>query len=107
MLCVANGDNRQPRPADRAAPLRCATAWRVESSSPGNSRLLRGACLPYRCAEPTRPMHTDAQQPNGANAPFLLGVLDQSPIPEGTSGADALRNSIDLARLADGLGYHR
>ena len=34
-------------------------------------------------------------------------MLDQSPIPEGSSGGDALRNTIDLARLADGLGYHR
>jgi luciferase family oxidoreductase group 1 len=34
-------------------------------------------------------------------------VLDQSPISEGSTGAQALRNSIDLARLADQLGYHR
>ena len=36
-----------------------------------------------------------------------LSVLDQSPISEGSSGAEALRNSVDLARLADRLGYHR
>ena len=36
-----------------------------------------------------------------------LSVLDQSPIPEGSSGPDALRNTLDLARLADALGYHR
>ena len=36
-----------------------------------------------------------------------LSVLDQSPIPQGMSGGDALRNSIDLARTADRLGYHR
>jgi luciferase family oxidoreductase group 1 len=36
-----------------------------------------------------------------------LSILDQSPIPEGCSAGDALRNSIDLARLADGLGYTR
>src|ERR1700756_3300188 len=36
-----------------------------------------------------------------------LSVLDQSPVPEGLTGADALRNTIDLARLADELGYHR
>lgn len=36
-----------------------------------------------------------------------LGVLDQSPIPEGASAGDALRNSIDLARRADELGYSR
>jgi luciferase family oxidoreductase group 1 len=36
-----------------------------------------------------------------------LGVLDQSPVPEGSSTAEALRNSIDLARLADDLGFGR
>jgi luciferase family oxidoreductase group 1 len=36
-----------------------------------------------------------------------LSVLDQSPIPEGLTGGDALRNTIDLARLADALGYTR
>jgi luciferase family oxidoreductase group 1 len=36
-----------------------------------------------------------------------VSVLDQSPVPEGLSGGDALRNTIDLARLADRLGYHR
>src|ERR1700689_2558989 len=36
-----------------------------------------------------------------------VSVLDQSPISEGSTGADALRNTLDLARLADDLGYHR
>jgi luciferase family oxidoreductase group 1 len=36
-----------------------------------------------------------------------LSVLDQSPIPEGFTGADALHNTIDLAIAADELGYHR
>jgi luciferase family oxidoreductase group 1 len=36
-----------------------------------------------------------------------LSVLDQSPVSEGSTGAQALRNTIDLARRADGLGYHR
>jgi luciferase family oxidoreductase group 1 len=36
-----------------------------------------------------------------------LGVLDQSPIPAGSSVGDALRNSIDLARLVDSLGFRR
>jgi luciferase family oxidoreductase group 1 len=39
--------------------------------------------------------------------PLTLSVLDQSPVPEGSTGADALRNTLDLARLADELGYHR
>jgi luciferase family oxidoreductase group 1 len=37
----------------------------------------------------------------------LLSVLDQSPISEGSTGGDALRNSIDLAQLAESVGYHR
>jgi len=36
-----------------------------------------------------------------------LSVLDQSPISEGMTGAQALHNTIALARLADRLGYHR
>lgn len=36
-----------------------------------------------------------------------LSVLDQSPIPAGGTAADAVRNTIDLARHAERLGYHR
>jgi luciferase family oxidoreductase group 1 len=36
-----------------------------------------------------------------------LSVLDQSPIAEGSTGADALHNTLDLAQLADRLGYAR
>jgi luciferase family oxidoreductase group 1 len=36
-----------------------------------------------------------------------LSVLDQSPVPEGSTGPDALRNTLDLAQLADRLGYER
>jgi luciferase family oxidoreductase group 1 len=36
-----------------------------------------------------------------------LGVLDQSPVPEGSTGGDALRNTIDLARLTERLGFKR
>lgn len=39
--------------------------------------------------------------------PYLLSVLDQSPIAEGSTSADALANTIDLARRGDALGYHR
>jgi len=38
---------------------------------------------------------------------MLLSVLDQSPIAEGTTGSQALQNTLDLARHADRLGYHR
>ena len=36
-----------------------------------------------------------------------LSVLDQSPVPAGFTPADALHNTIDLARAADRLGYER
>jgi luciferase family oxidoreductase group 1 len=45
---------------------------------------------------------------NPSFSPVLrVSVLDQTPVPEGTTSASALRNSIDLARHADALGYHR
>ena len=36
-----------------------------------------------------------------------LSVLDLSPVSAGSSGAQALRNSVDLARHTDALGFHR
>jgi luciferase family oxidoreductase group 1 len=36
-----------------------------------------------------------------------LSVLDLSPVTTATPGSAALRNSLDLARLADALGYKR
>jgi luciferase family oxidoreductase group 1 len=36
-----------------------------------------------------------------------LSVLDQSPVPEGLTRGDALRNSIDLAKYTESLGYRR
>lgn len=38
---------------------------------------------------------------------MLLSILDQSMVPEGSTATQALQNTIDLARAADGLGYHR
>ncbi len=45
--------------------------------------------------------------PEGFPRPLVLSVLDQSPIPEGATAGDALRNTLDLACLADRLGYRR
>jgi luciferase family oxidoreductase group 1 len=36
-----------------------------------------------------------------------LSIIDQSPVSAGSTPAQALRNSIELARLADRLGYER
>lgn len=40
-------------------------------------------------------------------AAIKLSVLDQSPVSEGFTPADALRNTVELARLADQLGFER
>src|SRR5436309_5363624 len=45
------------------------------------------------------------RDPRGMTLP--LSILDLSPIPSGSTASQALRNTIDLARLADRLGYTR
>jgi luciferase family oxidoreductase group 1 len=43
----------------------------------------------------------------GVDTTLRLSVLDQSPVPVGDTPGQALQNSIELARLVDGLGYNR
>lgn len=38
---------------------------------------------------------------------YRLSVLDQSPIAQGKTAADALADTLDLSKLCDDLGYHR
>jgi len=38
---------------------------------------------------------------------YHFSLLDLSPVPEGKTAADALANTVDLARAAERLGYHR
>ena len=38
---------------------------------------------------------------------MLYSVLDLCPVPEGSEAVDAIRNTVDLARNAEGWGYHR
>ena len=40
-------------------------------------------------------------------AGMRISILDQAPIADTGSGGQALRNSLDLAVLADSLGFHR
>jgi len=37
----------------------------------------------------------------------LLSILDLSPVPAGVPASQAVRNTVDLARFVDGLGYKR
>jgi luciferase family oxidoreductase group 1 len=39
--------------------------------------------------------------------PYALSVLDLAPVGSGSSATQALRNTVELARLAERLGYHR
>src|SRR4051812_18323457 len=45
--------------------------------------------------------------PYAKDSAMRLSVLDQSPIAEGQTGAQALANTVDLARHAERLGYER
>jgi luciferase family oxidoreductase group 1 len=38
---------------------------------------------------------------------ILFSILDLSPVPRGSTPADALRNSLDLAQRAESWGYNR
>jgi len=42
-----------------------------------------------------------------SKATYRLSVLDLSPVASGSSSSEALRNTLDLARLTDELGYTR
>src|SRR5947207_6061100 len=72
-------------------PLRCSFAT---GSSRDGKRI--GACVARGRSDPRMPAR-----------PIALSVLDLSPVAAGSSGAVSLRNSLDLARLADRLGYTR
>ena len=47
------------------------------------------------------------RQSSAEAVPLRLSVLDQSPVAEGSTGVQALERTLDLAGLADRLGYHR
>lgn len=58
--------------------------------------------------EPVRIEHAKlSPQRTRSEVMTKLSVLDQSPVSVGCTPADALRNTIELARLADGIGYER
>src|SRR4051794_41869182 len=41
------------------------------------------------------------------SSPIPFSVLDLAPVPVGSTTGDALRNSLDLARHTERLGFHR
>lgn len=60
--------------------------------------MLVASLIPRLSAQPA-PAHMQGMIP--------LSVLDLSPVPEGSNPGQALRNSLDLARHAETLGYRR
>ena len=62
--------------------------------------------VPARFLEPVD-LFSDDEHLTEMAAALRLSVLDQSPVPAGRTPADALANSLDLARHVDALGYTR
>src|SRR4051794_41778232 len=53
-------------------------------------------------SEPALPAAAAPERPD-----VPLSILDLSPVPAGGTPGDALRNSIDLAQVAERAGYRR
>src|SRR6267143_4534092 len=69
-----------------------------------NSPRVKRAFRPRDCFSPTRtPPKAQSIQPSV----IPLSILDLSPIPQGATASDALRNSLDLAQHAESWGYNR
>ena len=43
----------------------------------------------------------------GYDVALVLSVLDQAPVPDGSTAAEALQQTLDLARATEAMGYHR
>jgi luciferase family oxidoreductase group 1 len=54
-----------------------------------------------------RPNHPMEMAESSTQQSLQLSILDQSPVPAGSTPAQALENSIELARKVDDLGYKR
>ena len=126
VLVLEAGDHASDRDEHRVAPVRTGGDADEHACDRADDRRhdtsehdLRGSWTiskqrrlihlsPPRSSRQTLPRrHTLRCTVASTNAPFRLSVLDQSPIAEGSTGAQALENTLDLARLTDALGYHR
>src|ERR1700722_10961441 len=85
-----------------------STASRSSCSSPTSRRCYAARSPTRRGPRPPPTPCSPARQRNGDDmATTPLAVLDLVPISSGSSAAEALRNSIDLAQAAERLGYTR
>src|SRR5215208_1032447 len=84
-----------------------ATFWLLSRKSASESRPGGGGTSPTARKSPRSLGQDAAGSVDRVGGSLRLSVLDQSPVSEGMTGGQALRNTIDLAQLADALGYHR
>src|SRR5215208_4726254 len=84
-----------------------ATFWLLSRKSASESRPGGGGTSPTARKSPRSLGKDAAGSVDRVGGSLRLSVLDQSPVSEGMTGGQGLRNTIDLAQLADALGYHR
>src|SRR4051794_29063491 len=102
-MSPANAETRSPSsPATACGSARSRSATTTPAAP--SSTNFHTSALPI---PPAPPVTTTFLFSTSMARSYQLSVLDQSPVPEGSTGADALHNTLDLARLADELGYHR
>ena len=93
-----------PEAAETEAETPASQASIVSPGDPLAQRRgsIAGACRPsYISASQTRSAIT------GRSPMAVLSVLDLSPVPEGSTAGQSLKNTLDLARHAERLGYNR
>src|SRR3954447_5889174 len=99
----ANAEARSPSSSATACGVARSRSATTTPAAP-SSMNFHASALPMPPAPPvTMTFLFSTSMPRS----YQLSVLDQSPISEGSTGADALHNTLDLAKLADELGYHR
>lgn len=62
--------------------------------------------LPLKQAKPDTNIKKNHSQPNSSDT-LKLSILDQSPIVKGHSPNTAIKETVNLAKIADELGFHR
>ena len=98
---------RQARAHARAAPRSPAAQQSGQSVRRQSSTLPRASAAALISTLAIAPL-AKARSGSANSVPCVpLSVLDLSPVTTGISGPQALRNSIDLGRLADRLGFTR
>src|SRR3954447_9223108 len=101
---------RRTRCGAATSSRRAATWSTARSARPTRSSRTRRPRFGTRAGPSRQPPERSAPAPPHYARhmpPFALSVLDQSPVSEGMTGAEALRNTVELARLTDALGYER